>query len=83
MQRKSMKNAPEDGRERESVGVAPAPEARSQLEKFVETARALGCDEDKGRFEVALGKVAHAKPNADFDVLPRPPKGKSRRSQTK
>jgi hypothetical protein len=33
-----------------------------QLLRFLETARALGCDEDKERFEAALGKIARHKP---------------------
>jgi hypothetical protein len=34
----------------------------TQFDRFVETARALGCDEDKERFEEALGKIARYKP---------------------
>ncbi|HUB64261.1 MAG TPA: hypothetical protein VL996_07390 [Methylocella sp.] len=33
-----------------------------QAQRFIETARALGCDEDKERFEAALGKIAQHKP---------------------
>ena len=33
----------------------------SQFDDFVATARALGCDEDKDRFESVLGKIAKAK----------------------
>jgi hypothetical protein len=33
-----------------------------QRGRFIETARALGCDEDKERFEAALGKIARHKP---------------------
>jgi hypothetical protein len=33
-----------------------------QFGRFVETARSLGCDEDKERFENKLGKIASAKP---------------------
>jgi hypothetical protein len=33
-----------------------------QLARFVETARKLECDEDKERFEAALGKIASNKP---------------------
>jgi hypothetical protein len=33
-----------------------------QVARFVETARALGCDEDKAKFEAALGKIAAHKP---------------------
>jgi hypothetical protein len=35
---------------------------RSQFSRFVETARKLGCDEDKGRFEKSLGNIAAYKP---------------------
>jgi hypothetical protein len=34
----------------------------SQVERFIETARMLGCDEDKDRFEKSLGKIAAYKP---------------------
>jgi hypothetical protein len=34
----------------------------SQFDRFVETARALGCDEDKKRFEESLGNIAAYKP---------------------
>ena len=34
----------------------------AQHQRFIETARALGCDEDKERFEAALGKIAAARP---------------------
>jgi hypothetical protein len=33
-----------------------------QVARFIETARDLGCNEDKERFEVALGKIARHKP---------------------
>ncbi len=33
-----------------------------QLARFIETARKLGCDEDKERFEKSLGKIASYKP---------------------
>ena len=36
--------------------------ATDQHERFIETARALGCDEDKDKFEAALGKIAAHKP---------------------
>jgi hypothetical protein len=35
---------------------------KDQHERFIETARALGCDEDKEKFESALRKVAAHKP---------------------
>lgn len=34
----------------------------TQFDRFVETARALGCDEDKDRFETQLGEIAGYKP---------------------
>lgn len=37
-------------------------EKPSQIDKFRETARALGCDEDKERFEKKLGEIAAHKP---------------------
>jgi hypothetical protein len=41
----------------------------SQYQSFIETARKLGCDEDKERFEESLGKIAAYKP-------PKKPKAK-------
>ena len=35
---------------------------KDQFKRFVETARKLGCDEDKERFEKSLGKIAAYKP---------------------
>jgi len=35
---------------------------KPQVPKFIDTARALGCDEDEARFDAALRKVATAKP---------------------
>ncbi len=35
---------------------------QSQLEQFKSAACDLECDEDKGRFETRLGKIAAAKP---------------------
>lgn len=35
---------------------------KNQFNRFLETARKLGCDEDKERFEKALGKIAAYKP---------------------
>jgi hypothetical protein len=35
---------------------------QQQHRRFVETARALECDEDKGRFEEKLKRIATAKP---------------------
>ncbi|MGH6858115.1 MAG: hypothetical protein ACRECP_10900 [Methylocella sp.] len=36
--------------------------ANHQYERFVDTARKLGCDEDKERFEGSLGKISAYKP---------------------
>lgn len=38
------------------------PDAKSQFERFKETARELECNEDKDRFERKLGKIATTKP---------------------
>ena len=38
---------------------------KEQFNRFVATARALDCDEDKDRFEKALGKIAAYKPLKD------------------
>jgi len=35
---------------------------QEQYNRFIETARKLGCDEDKERFEKSLGKIAAYKP---------------------
>lgn len=39
-----------------------SPGDEEQFDRFVETARKLGCDEDKDRFEKSLGKIAAYKP---------------------
>ena len=36
------------------------PTGDAQVDRFIETARALECDEDKERFEAKLGKIASA-----------------------
>jgi hypothetical protein len=41
---------------------SPTVQSAEQFSRFVETARALECDEDKERFEAALGKIATHKP---------------------
>jgi hypothetical protein len=43
---------------------------RAQPDRFIETARALGCDEDKERFEETLGGVAARK--TEKPVLKKP-----------
>jgi len=52
-----------------------------QYQRFVETARKLGCDEDKERFEKSLGKIAAFKPSKKPSKEPAKPtaKVKSRR----
>jgi hypothetical protein len=42
----------------------------AQSQRFIETARALECDEDKDRFEERLRKIAKA------PIKPKPPKRK-------
>ncbi len=48
----------------------------TQFDRFVETARALGCDEDKDRFETQLGEIAGYKPAKEppKESKPRGPK---------
>lgn len=48
----------------------------NQFQRFLETARSLGCDEDKARFEENLGKIASAKPAQE-------PKRKSKKAEKK
>jgi hypothetical protein len=38
-----------------------AEDQKAQHERFIDTARALECDEDKERFEEKLGRIARAK----------------------
>jgi hypothetical protein len=45
--------------------------ADPQVVRFVETARALGCDEDKDKFEAALGKIARHKPLRNSEKTPK------------
>jgi hypothetical protein len=45
---------------------------RSQSERFIETARELGCDEDEAAFEEKLRQIATAKPK---------PKAKPRKNE--
>ena len=40
----------------------PNPSNKTQNVRFIETARALECDEDKERFEEKLKRIATAKP---------------------
>jgi hypothetical protein len=48
---------------KEDSGDSPKKTSASdQHKRFVETARELGCDEDKERFEEQLRRIATAKP---------------------
>jgi hypothetical protein len=40
----------------------PTPDKRTQSERFIETARELGCDEDEAAFEEKLKRIASVKP---------------------
>ncbi len=44
----------------------PDKPAEGQIERFFDTARRLGCDEDKEKFEAQLGKIAARKPTAEI-----------------
>jgi hypothetical protein len=41
--------------------ILTAIEGKPQKERFIEAARALGCDEDKERFEAVLTRIVKAK----------------------
>ena len=40
----------------------PEPDSAAQLERFKETARALGCDEDEAAFDEKLKVIARHQP---------------------
>ena len=44
------------------MNTKPSVADSSQIDRFKEVARELGCDEDEAAFEAALKKVAEAKP---------------------
>ncbi len=56
------------------------PAGKPQIERFRETARALGCDENKERFEATLGKIAAHTPqkNSDSGDSAKPERRKAR-----
>jgi hypothetical protein len=54
----------------------PVKSEAKQFDRFLETARKLGCDEDKERFENSLGKIAAYKP-------PREPRKEAKKVKTK
>jgi len=47
------------------------PGSEAQRCRFIETARALGADEDEATFKAKLGVIARQKPK---DGVPKPPK---------
>lgn len=50
----------------------------SQLDRFKETARALGCDEDEAAFDEKLKVIARQKPKDTPSTKDRAPKAKSK-----
>ena len=52
----------------------PGPDSAAQLERFKETARALGCDEDEAAFDEKLKALAKPKPTEAGRKKARPPK---------
>jgi hypothetical protein len=54
----------------------PKPCNQEQVSRFIETARALGCDEDKERFEAKLGKIARQRPKKESGAMRQKPKDK-------
>ncbi|HLZ65687.1 MAG TPA: hypothetical protein VKQ29_05615 [Aliidongia sp.] len=48
-----------------AVKPAPKPDDRDQRQKFIDTARELGCNEDEAAFEEALKKIAPHKPETE------------------
>jgi hypothetical protein len=49
---------------------------KAQIERFIETSRALGCDQDKEKFEASLSAIAHFKPPPKTPKNPRNKKSK-------
>jgi hypothetical protein len=60
-------------------------EKTDQIVRFRSTARALGCDDDKEKFEAALRKIAAHKPKKEnvCDAGNKNPDRKTRRSNGK
>jgi hypothetical protein len=48
----------------------------NQSQRFIEAARAIGCDEDPAHFDEILKKVARHKPPPDAPHEPKKPKTK-------
>ena len=51
----------------------PEPDSAAQLERFKETARALGCDEDEAAFDERLKAIARQKPKGEPAPAAQPP----------
>jgi hypothetical protein len=49
------------------------PDEKSPRERFEETARELGCDEDEQSFMEKLAAIARYKPKANVSPTPKPP----------
>jgi hypothetical protein len=49
----------------------PKPSKKTQKERFIETARALGCDEDEAAFDEKLKRIATAKPKSKMLMKPK------------
>lgn len=45
-----------------AVGSAQTVRSSTQVQRFIDAARELGCDQDEARFDAALKKVASASP---------------------
>ena len=45
---------------------AASPDA-AQRQRFIETAKELGCDQDEQAFRKKLGEIAKAKPKSDAE----------------
>jgi hypothetical protein len=54
----------------------PQESGPEQHSRFIETARALGCDEDKEKFEDVLGTIAQFKPPPKLAKGPKVKKSK-------
>jgi hypothetical protein len=56
---------------RRDRGAQPETDTRPQHERFIETARAVGCDEDEAAFRDKLRLIARQKPKAEPKSPPR------------
>jgi hypothetical protein len=66
-----MSQNPTSGRTRRSSSIKDPGSGQSQRQRFIETARELGCDEDEAAFDEKLKRIATAKPKLSKG---RPPK---------